>query len=192
MTPLRNDAVCVNQENLHERSQQVKFVDQVYTGAQQVIAYLGTDEGGDARLAFDILHKKWDWYTTQLAKHLQLERIPALSPSWFQPKETAAWRALARIIDLPWFGRTLVTQEVGLAKDCTIFCGYHECSKAVLADISGLLLSRDPFLPQTLALQLEWYGLWQAWGPQHSGTMSFLDMLSYGRQTRQQISEIIS
>jgi hypothetical protein len=39
------DAICINQENLDERSRQVLLMQEIYTRALRVIIWLGEDEG---------------------------------------------------------------------------------------------------------------------------------------------------
>ena len=56
LTPARLwiDAICINQKDNEERSQQVMLMKHIYTQAQGVIIWLGADFDGDAHLAFNL------------------------------------------------------------------------------------------------------------------------------------------
>jgi hypothetical protein len=43
------DAICINQQDLDERSQQVQIMPNIYSGAQHVIAYLGGEADGSQK-----------------------------------------------------------------------------------------------------------------------------------------------
>jgi hypothetical protein len=62
------DAICVNQRDFGERSSQVKRMADIYSKAERVIIWLGT-ESEASELAFDLLRKidanaEVDWDTT--------------------------------------------------------------------------------------------------------------------------------
>jgi hypothetical protein len=48
------DAICINQANLDERSQQVQLMRDIYSGASCVVVWLG-EEGEDGRLALQTI-----------------------------------------------------------------------------------------------------------------------------------------
>ncbi|KAH8897604.1 HET-domain-containing protein, partial [Thozetella sp. PMI_491] len=49
------DAICVNQEDLDERSSQVQLMRRTYREASNVVFWIG-NEGAESRLAFHLLH----------------------------------------------------------------------------------------------------------------------------------------
>ena len=48
------DAICINQENIPERNQQVKFMSKIYSLASEVILWLGREDW-DVRNAFSTI-----------------------------------------------------------------------------------------------------------------------------------------
>jgi hypothetical protein len=50
------DAICINQEDLLERSQQVQLMDLVYRGADRVLVWLG-EQNHNSDVAFDLIDK---------------------------------------------------------------------------------------------------------------------------------------
>ena len=103
------DAICINQQDLVERSQQVSLIRDVYKGADRVIVWLGKDNG-DARKAFEglqdlaTIHPKSDY------------KIKA---------STSRGRAdaLDNLLTRGWFLRIWVIQELVCARKATIMCG---------------------------------------------------------------------
>lgn len=51
------DGICIDQTNIQECNQQVKLMGQIYRSADQVIVWLGDDDGGHAEEAFKQLKK---------------------------------------------------------------------------------------------------------------------------------------
>lgn len=49
------DQICINQENAEERGQQVKMMNLIYKSTAKVLVWLGTDDRGVAREAFDMV-----------------------------------------------------------------------------------------------------------------------------------------
>jgi hypothetical protein len=49
------DALCINQTDIYERSQQISFMKDIYYRAKHVVAWLGPDEDGQAALAISII-----------------------------------------------------------------------------------------------------------------------------------------
>jgi hypothetical protein len=134
------DALYINQENISERNQQVNMMSTIYRKAANVTVWLGPDEHKDAPILFDefktliedcgtILHAggqfgHFDEETGDL--HWQLENgqniVSALPKAIVKPDENETSR-LERFFRLPWFSRTWVVQEVGLAADAVLLWG---------------------------------------------------------------------
>ena len=51
------DQICINQKNMEERSQQVQFMNRIYKNASHVLVWLGADEEGIAKAAFELVHE---------------------------------------------------------------------------------------------------------------------------------------
>ena len=50
------DQICINQSDVAERSQQVQFMNRVYKHASRVLVWLGPDDTGLAKPAFELVH----------------------------------------------------------------------------------------------------------------------------------------
>lgn len=49
------DQICINQNDPHERSNQIRFMHNIYQFASRVLVWLGEDVGGIAQSAFELL-----------------------------------------------------------------------------------------------------------------------------------------
>jgi hypothetical protein len=110
--PIWIDAVCINQDNLQERSEQVVKMGLIFKQAAKVITWLG-DANNESELAFSLLHdlknciQDRDSFLGILKDQKNLESLYGLYSLFYR--------------DYWW--RVWVIQEVTLAKTITIFCG---------------------------------------------------------------------
>ena len=104
------DQICINQEDVDERSSQVRLMRKIYASAANVIIWLG-DEADDSSLAFKLI--------PQLSDASQID-----TDSW-TAKE---WGALKALLLRPWFGRMWVLQELGVASSAAVVCGKQSIS----------------------------------------------------------------
>jgi hypothetical protein len=93
------DAVCINQRDVDERSQQVQLMNQIFSCATEVIAWIG-NEAEDSKLGMEALQGVCDW-------HL-----------WSVPL-----RAISKLLNRDYWTRTWIIQELGLANKITLQCG---------------------------------------------------------------------
>jgi hypothetical protein len=130
------DAICVNQQDLDERSQQVKRMADIYSRATRVVVWLGP-ERADTSLAIAFFN--------EITSHIVVEweqMIVRLNSS-----DDVLWqtRALERfssddsilvtvdnLLSRSWFGRLWIWREIHLATSATVFCGtksipWHVC-----------------------------------------------------------------
>ncbi len=120
------DAVCINQEDLEERSEQVSLMRQIYEDASEAIIWLGVDSR-DSDLAIDTLAQ----ISTELDRTTPLNEL-ILAPN------SCAFKALKqsgeikpeilspinRLFKRPYFTRVWVVQEVFASKGAmTLKCG---------------------------------------------------------------------
>jgi len=78
------DAVCINQENLEERKQQVRLMAKIYSKAHRVIVWLGKNEL-DIERALEDIRLAADDESTKHSKEINLEAIlKLLQQPWFQ------------------------------------------------------------------------------------------------------------
>jgi hypothetical protein len=120
------DAICVNQQNLKERSQQVKRMADVYSKAARVAVWLGS-ESDDSSLAMDCIDKiaskvKVDWATLSMSAIThEVHWGDMVTPI---PLEELDMLAINHLIYRSWFERLWIWQEVILASEHTqVMCG---------------------------------------------------------------------
>ena len=132
------DAVCIDQENLEERAQQVTIMHKIYETAQGVIVWLGHDED-DAAMFMDFLQEVADF-------HLRLHGL-AREPSGDDPRyeqrfyktmenlssyipiedaHPSLYKAVTAFYQRPWFKRVWVIQEVTRNSEALAVCGWYQ------------------------------------------------------------------
>lgn len=92
------DQICINQKNLDERSQQVQFMNKIYTGASHVLVWLGLDEEQHARPAFDLIHQLDKNFHDEIKHrefHLQYTHD-------LENQSAEEWQALHHLTARPW------------------------------------------------------------------------------------------
>ncbi|KAJ4180024.1 hypothetical protein NW755_012064 [Fusarium falciforme] len=110
------DAVCVNQEDIAERSSQVRNMGNVYVLASRVVVWLG-EANKDSDFVMSLLR--------DVGARMQQE-----PNGWIQYLETEAYQsramhALHSLLLRPWFKRVWIRQEIGLANsESVVMCGY--------------------------------------------------------------------
>jgi len=101
------DAVCINQEDLLERGHQIKLMTQIYSGAGEVLVWLGSDAGHDGSQAFQAVQI--------------LATDPLSGDNLVRDAQGGVTiQLLNKIIRCPWFHRMWTIQELGLAKSATL------------------------------------------------------------------------
>ncbi|KAN0108841.1 heterokaryon incompatibility protein 6 OR allele [Hyaloscypha variabilis] len=118
------DAICINQENGPERSQQVRNMRRVYASASQAVIWLGDEIETDSE-AFSFINA--------FEKALKSKR----GFDWNNPRSffglhgvnyNTLWKSLGELLQRLWFGRLWIIQEVVMASNARVFCGSQTCS----------------------------------------------------------------
>ena len=123
------DAVCINQEDVEEKSSQVARMDEIYHRASNVRVWLGeADE--DSKIAMDFLN-------TDLLSLWKFDKL------YDDPRLDRNWSALVALMQRPWFTRRWVIQEIGLAVTATLQCGSDTVAWRDFADAVSLLMEKD-------------------------------------------------
>ena len=91
------DALCINQQDVQERSRQVQIMDHIYSSAHQVIIWLGPDHGHNYH---------------NVLLHMDKRMVPDSNTLFVQ-----LLRDICRLGSSPWFSRLWVVQELVLATD---------------------------------------------------------------------------
>ena len=98
------DAICINQDDVPERNQQVSKMKSIYQGAEAVNAWLGVAED-DSGLAFQMAECLYNVVEEERKVGLQISN--PISPAMFgpagQPFLRREWTALKRIFERSWW-----------------------------------------------------------------------------------------
>ncbi|KAK1756980.1 heterokaryon incompatibility protein-domain-containing protein [Echria macrotheca] len=127
------DAICINQEDEVEKTQQVNLMADIYSRASKVIVWLGEadDKTNDAFEAMKILaHMD----VQNASRHPAIEQARSLTGffPWHLPHEDPfflskeRWSAFQWLLQRPWFTRTWIFQEIVQARRAVVRCGDYE------------------------------------------------------------------
>lgn len=132
------DQVCINQQDLTERSQQVRHMNSIYQKAARVLVWLGLDEGNDAPRAFALTKAlagvaadpaRLEAFRSRLAEG-DLDQFPE-----------ADWTSFGRLFKLPYFDRKWILQEIGTDAPTQLLWGDTELEWAHMSRAADLLKS---------------------------------------------------
>ncbi len=132
---LWTDAVCINQQDHHEKAHQVGFMFQIYSHANRVLVWLGDEAHGSDSLMeaiskiepFNYLEEHLKFETSRTSKNHNMSWVNKDLKSPIEPDEQVT-RALAKFWHRPWFRRVWVQQEVVAGSKISVLCGEKEVS----------------------------------------------------------------
>ncbi|EFW98780.1 heterokaryon incompatibility protein [Grosmannia clavigera kw1407] len=117
------DAVCINQQDIPERGEQVKLMAEIYHSASQVVVWLG-EAHSNSTLAFKLIQKLAPVAGGEESpQSQQSQNASAIRPVDLTDVENAAWVALDALYWRPWFTRVWVIQEIAVSRSAVIMCG---------------------------------------------------------------------
>jgi len=123
------DAICIDQDNLHERYQQVGFMKEIFQGATEVVVWLG-EEADDSVAGMQAAQDLANAGHEYLKQRTSLISMPVDDPlvgeifgRFRHASEYPRFHALSKIIERDWFSRTWVVQEAAVAAKITVRCG---------------------------------------------------------------------
>ncbi len=114
------DQVCINQNDLVERSQQVRHMSAIYQKAKKVLVWLGDDEGGHAERAFELVRSLAAVSRDALLLRQFVEKQREGVLDWL-PVEN--WLSMSELFKRPWFDRMWVLQEIGTDAPSELYWG---------------------------------------------------------------------
>lgn len=124
------DAICINQEDLIERGNQVRLMWQIYEQCQGVLVWLGSeDETTKSALALlerivEEAYRNHGNSVPTLTSWLDYDSFVEFDASGQLPAaDSPQWLPVKAIFSRAWFGRTWVVQEVNASKNVSVFCG---------------------------------------------------------------------
>jgi hypothetical protein len=125
------DQLCIDQDNLQERSEQVNLMWKIFSQADTVLMWLGPDSDSLAPIAKEFIEGLQHRCDTpakvqyDLDQAMRLEQLP--------PPGSLKWKAYKTLMALPHFTRVWMLQEVLLASTPKVFWGDIEMSWAQIA-----------------------------------------------------------
>lgn len=121
LTTIWIDAICINQDDIHERNAQVRLMRYIYYNSQRTLVWLG-GESDNSTAAMKLVQK--------LARTSEkTSNVADKCPSWnhgvdnIPPLYSATRRAFSALLKRPWFFRAWIVQEVAVCKDAHVICG---------------------------------------------------------------------
>ncbi|KAI1079949.1 HET-domain-containing protein [Whalleya microplaca] len=123
------DAICINQRDNEERNNQVKRMDQIFSLASRVVAWLGPSFP-NSTLALETLDHLGR--QVEFTRHRLLLPSPGAATDWYNLETTLScsmdvWNAIGRLCMQPWFYRLWIVQEIGFANARSVLqCGRDE------------------------------------------------------------------
>jgi hypothetical protein len=110
------DAICIDQNNIPERNDQVRMMRQIYEKAQRVVIWLGI-ESDNSNLAFKFM--------SFISKD---RRKRAMKPGNFHgeikyPGFEVELEAVWKLFQRPYWERLWIIQEVVVSKEAELYCG---------------------------------------------------------------------
>ncbi|KAK5132720.1 hypothetical protein LTR08_008686 [Meristemomyces frigidus] len=131
------DQICINQDDLEERSHQVSIMKYIFSQAKEVVVWLGEEDDRSEKVCeyAKKMHRGDDSPKSTWTHKSTMKRI--MSQSQLQ-------NAIQSLLQRPWFQRVWVIPEVALAHFTVVVCG-----KSVISWDNLVRLIRDSHLPQT-------------------------------------------
>lgn len=122
------DALCINQDDPIEKSQQVKKMRDIYARAQEVYSWLGS-KSADGEPALRILARIYQITSDHAFDNQGLPfgfEDDAMERLKLPKLDDPSWDGLIKFLSRPYFERIWVLQELAVAKDSTssIMCGH--------------------------------------------------------------------
>ncbi|CZR65731.1 uncharacterized protein PAC_15631 [Phialocephala subalpina] len=119
------DQICIDQDNIPERSEQVQVMRDIYSRAHQVLMWLGKDDLSEASLAMDLINDIASLSSSSSHPPTSL-RFPTdieLRERGLPLRGSPSWNALEKFLDLPYFTRIWIIQEIAVAHAVIVMWG---------------------------------------------------------------------
>lgn len=137
------DGICINQDDLTERSHQVTLMGHIFSGAFNVLIWLGESDKYTAT-AFEALHDIHQRHLSEQKPAIQADeltfgsqseqdsvivtRLNGMAPPGHKDvkQEMDKWATIRTVSERPWFCRAWTFQEACLSPNTNMRCGHHE------------------------------------------------------------------
>ncbi|PQE14665.1 heterokaryon incompatibility protein [Rutstroemia sp. NJR-2017a BVV2] len=133
------DALCINQSDLEERGLQVRNMQQIYSKAKNVIAWIGNDEKNiAAAVVYFLKNRMFEWLPSRRRTAFLGFKEPSLGfgvePSIAKQWEQQRWRIFEDFFNLDYWRRVWVIQELASGSDIKIIFGNTKISWQSILD----------------------------------------------------------
>lgn len=164
------DAICINQQDMDERSRQVARMRDIYASAWQVVSWLG-EERDDSNLAIDALRflARLPAESGEFEGLHRLKRGIDVRPlfitwdSYESPFRKEVLKALLSFFTRPYWRRMWILQEVAMARPkAPVLCGenclswteFHRAARLITSDEERLGRLVTGTLPSTWSFEI--------------------------------------
>lgn len=126
------DAICINQEDLHERSSQVQLMRDIYKGSTRTVVWIGEDSLWSHRLFefLKLVDKSRGWKDDDERKvkvegEIQFRRQLTIDKDLQKIVRRGLYENIAQ---RDFWTRIWIVQEVAIASEVIVYCGPDEMS----------------------------------------------------------------
>lgn len=154
------DAVCINQNNISERNEQVQMMRRIYERAQRVVIWLGI-ASNNSTLAFEFIKFISSDRKKRAIRFEKLKRKAAYSG--FREE----LEAVKKLCQRPYWERLWIIQEVVVSQEADLYCGRDRISWDEFSGFQKCIedgdmeLNGDDSLEKSLAFKLDRYRVYQ-------------------------------
>ncbi|KAI1092525.1 hypothetical protein F5B19DRAFT_502241 [Rostrohypoxylon terebratum] len=193
------DAVCIDQENHHEKSIQLHLMKDIFQTAKSVCAWLGEEANGSHQAIETLVQIR----TLALEPSTWPKELPKVPESWRGRKcpddEHWIWKDIDAFFQRGWFSRAWIIQEVIFASKLFVYCGSWCLDWTTIFEALNICLEQSSRFVKKMNttarynLPVEAYSLgaiYKMYGHQASselryGLLKLLEIFSYTNATRQ-------
>ncbi|KAJ0116046.1 Heterokaryon incompatibility protein 6 [Diaporthe amygdali] len=155
------DSICINQDDKHEKSHQVRLMAGVYSQATQVLICLGPDDDDHAERAFSFIRDVNRVIEDQLRSCHGWDSFPEV-PLTHPLLHDTRWESFSAFTKKAWFYRGWVIQEATLAPKAQVIYGRLNCDWSHVLRIFTWKVRRiesafEKYNPNSLVLHIDSY-----------------------------------
>ena len=128
------DGICINQDDIPERNQQVKLMRSIYSECRTGLMYLGEAADG-SDLIPEFLETLTQSINALFKKTNEPSTLDLQNESAFPEENDPGWKRLKALLHRPWFQRVWIIQEFALPQQIQMICGQWEIPGTYLASL---------------------------------------------------------
>lgn len=143
------DAVCINQQDLNERSSQVAFMTDIYELASSVVVWLGRHDNHSRRAmpliaSFAQVDEKRFMHNPEANQYQTslLTDAEFYEQNHIKPLSLANWNDIRSFYSRSWFHRLWTTQELVVHKSVIIECGESNLARDDVENFLAIISKR--------------------------------------------------